>query len=252
MATRRRRQTATAEPALTDTDSQGRLNPSVKPKKSTVAQNAQAIETLSQQMTGLDSQLSTMNQMLAQIAAASSMNSENQRNESVNNVLTSPAQNHSSETGFTMQPPDHSPNLDGPPEASHPTDYIGAPHHRPGPTPPGRPDPSLDGPGYLGILGQRSRHNTTGQLAPPQPTAWRPHTGFSTGLPTTAPAAPSAAQQQRNYLSAHRQLTNPWDHPVTLQDMETDADLTRCVTEALQAATPFSTVKVSTLSFRTT
>ena len=80
----------------------------------------------------------------------------------------------------------------------------------------------------------RARHVTTGQLQGQQ-LGWQG---------TTAPAphhlvqrpAPLAGQQHLNYLAAQRQPAHPWDHPVSLNDMESDPHLTRRVAEALQAA----------------
>ena len=230
MATRRRWQTAATDTTMTGTDSQGRLNDIPKPKKPTVAQNAQAIASLTDKISGVDSQLASMNQLLAQIAASSSKQPEPPQN-----VSAIPPQHFTAEPPLvpTVQPGACAAPTATSPPLDHDAAYDMASCYQL------TSRSGLTAPAYPCMTGQRSRHNTTGQFNPPPPTPWHAHHGFTPRTPAGAPPAPTAGQQHHNYLSAHR---HPWDHPVNLQDMETDSQLIRCVTEALQAATPFNAV----------
>ena len=89
---------------------QGRPIIQPKPKKPTVAQNAQAIETLSNKISGVDAQLSTMNSLLAQLAAS-------KNDEAINIVFTA---NVPAQPAQQVQPP----GQPGPGQSAGPSNTV--------------------------------------------------------------------------------------------------------------------------------
>ena len=236
MATRRRASRAAPPSINTNEPEQGRQQIPPKPKKPTVAQNALAIETLSQKITGVDAQLSTMNSLLAQLAAGQTSNNNN----------TDPIANTLTQSTSQTQPTEYQ-------HVSHPVTHHGAAqqhafglagHGNAGQTPAPTALQATHGQhstmaGYAagGPGLPRSRHHTTPACPYPPAPSW----------PTTAPSMSTGTTPLTG--AHHHTLTNlsqpppsnPWDHPTTLQDMETDPMLTRRVVEALSAAaTPFT------------
>ena len=239
MSTRRRAALA-APVAADDTDIvQGRQTLQPKPKKPTVAQNAQAIETLTQKISGVDAQLTTMNSLLAQLA--NGMGNDNVTIASTPNTIVQNAPQ--------TQPTDQS-------QSQFTARQPGTPHCAPQQHPytAGYPDYAVPASGASqqplygqqgvaysagGAVHLRARHHTTpaGPLPYPPAPSW----------PTTATPAPMTTAARPG--SHHHTLTafnqpppaNPWDHPTTLQDLEADPALTRRVAEAISVvATPFT------------
>ena len=236
----------------TDNAEQGRLTdpPIPKVKKPTVAQNAQAIANLAEKMTGVDTQLATMNQLLAQIATGGG-NSQN------NNVLnTTQSVLNSAPPGPIAQHDVAAGQLAGTrfgPNAAYnqPATYLAGPYDPPAAVPPAAQAVTSQHPAYSfqqpptyqttapALLepyssSTRARHHTAGHPPTPPP-SWPGAGGAQVRAPTMV------GQHRLDYLTAQQQPVHPWDHPPTLQDMENDAALTRRVTEALHtSAAPFN------------
>ena len=245
MTTRRRAGRGPASAVTNDSEleqEQGRPIPQPKPKKPTVAQNAQAIETLSHKISGVDAQLSTMNTLLAQLAAT-----KNSEVAIAPTVLDPPIQSvpQTDATGYAgrQHGATHTVTAHCPPQ-QHTALLAGQPPlaHLPG-TSAGQPPYPLQGTSSIysaaGMSNLRARHHTTpaGQPAYTTPPGWP---SSAPGPPPTAHLASGAHHHTLTALT-HPTHVNPWDHPATLQDMETDPTLTRRVAEALTAvATPFA------------
>ena len=253
MATRRRAARGTTaqppiDPAPADNTAleQGRPILQPKPKKPTVAQNAQAINNLAQKITGVDAQLSTMNALLAQLAASKNTDSVQTPNLNSQHEL----QQHTVElqsafpndgTGVTprctMQPPafpalGRAPTAGLTPLAGQPATYG---QHS---------NPNLYSAGGTAAL--RARHHTTPAGQPPYPAGHPPYPatpGWPSTVPGTSMGNTLIPGAHPHTLTAFNQPppVNPWDHPTTLHDLEADPALTRRVAEALTAVTtPFS------------
>ena len=226
---------ATTPPTITPEEPETQQGRSIQPKtkKPTVSQNAQAIETLSQKITGVDAQLSTMNSLLAQLAA--------NKNGDVSNPV--PYVNPAAQIVSQPQTWDHQLSVNHTVTPHY--DLQSQPHasaaYAPGMTSltPAAP-PAFAGrqnntaPYPVGTsAGPRARHYTTPAA---QPLPYPPTPGWTARAPAAAVGG---------YAGAHHHtlttMTQPWDHPTTLQDLETDPALTRRVVEAISAvATPFT------------
>ena len=183
-----------------------------------------------------------MNQLLSQIAANGTGNSQNNVSNQTQPVFNlaqqaatpgpTPATDRAASLVTAQQPADytnHSTNSGGqstpgagmlnpPPPFLQPTTYqatdTAQPHSG---------EPAMS----------RGRHHTSGQPYA-TPLGWLGHS-------TLPPRSPLLAGQQRvDYLAAQQQPAHPWDHPATLQDLGSNP-LTRRVVEAIHtAAAPFS------------
>ena len=255
--TTRRRAGRGAMTTVDDTDTdQGRQPIQPKPKKPTVAQNAQAIETLAQKITDVDAQLTTMNSLLAQLAA-------NKNTETTNIASTTPSVNpvHVANTPSqynlqtsvsapqntlqTLQPQGVPPHCTPRGQHFNTSDYgAAAPTPTPNPTQTAYGQPAMTNAALYsagGAVNFRACHHTTPATQPPYPVA--------PGWPSTAPAvafggmAMNGSHHHTLTANTHTAPANPWDHPTTLHDLESDVTLTRWVAEALTAvATPFSAI----------
>ena len=239
MATRRRAARGAAATPLTpapaaDTISeQGRPVTQPKPKKPTVAQNAQAIDSLALKITGVDAQLSTMNSLLAQLAASKSIDPVQPSNTiTQHNSQPQIGEQHSTYSGMAAGvTPRCAPLSTGHGLMAYPAPTGG--HSAIYGQQPNTNTYSTDG-----AVAARARHHTTPAGHPPYPTGLPPYPA-TPGWPSTVPGMTA----HPHTLTALRQPppANPWDHPATLQDLEADATLTRRVAEALSAvATPFA------------
>ena len=211
-------------------DDEGRpVSPPAKVRKPTVAQNAQAIASLTEKINGVDTQLATMNSLLAQIASR-----DNSRPPPVIEIQADDS---------VLQPPPPTTTL--PPAA---TTYQAPLNHQAGQfarLQPGHP-PQLSrarhhtaAPDYAKTTGPPAGHPAG--TTPPTAAAWS--SAYHSHATTASPMQYGAA-----YLPA--QPTNPWDHPTTVHDLEADATLTRRVAEALHAvATPFSAIQGKNAQF---
>ena len=234
-------------------------SPPRKMPKPTVAANAQAIANLSEKMSGVDDQLTTMNNLLAQLASAKTTPQVTQ----VQTPNTAQAAAHPAACPNNPQPAS-APVVDLT-AMSGPLALLANYHNTPGPLavnsmPVGAQQQYTTGlqyarpptyPQQLPGDSTRARHHTTGPECPSQTTG--PPAGHTAGTPafTTWPTAVNTGYHQPPATAPVTAAlftnppaptaVNPWDHPTTLQDLEADSHLTRRVAEALHAvATPFA------------
>ena len=242
MPPKRRRETLQPS-AETPTDEQtpdttGMSQPA-KRQKPTAASNADAIAVLGRQMSGVDDRLDNITQLLSAMATRGEPQQQA-------GGAAQPAVNvQTAQTATPAATPVNQPAVTAdmpPPLATYlPSQMAGVvPQHAANPhqtQPAGLQPPaaSIYNPvtfaqGQPVTTSQlRQRHFTTGNLPP----AWTSSTAVSTGAPfTTAPPTGGL------HLPTHQ----PWDQPTTLHDLEGDANLTRRMAVALQAAAaPFTT-----------
>ena len=227
-----------------DTDSR-QNSPPPKAKKPSVASNAQAIASLSHKMSGVDSQLATMNTLLTQMVSATSQQASpvHPVNQYSENVTAAPAgpplTTAAAQLDIASQLPALANNMAFGPAATGLTSQ--APLQ--GTTALSAASTALDprlAPGVYGTTAYtqspRTRHHTAGP-ALAQPTAAA--LPFST-WPVQQSSAPTPGTPLNPAIQTQQSHAYPWDHPTTVQDMAADTLLTRRVAEALQAvATPF-------------
>ena len=267
-------------------DEEGRpVSPPPKVRKPTVAANAQAIETLSEKISGVDSQLANMTILLTQLASNSNQNVpiltprppqvHDDHNNTVLQVLQPVQPAQSAATTVALDP------IVQPSRLTNPALQLQA-----GPAYTGTTAPALAYPGaaqqpaqaglmHTGTTASvqgysaatphppaRLRHHTAGpdyarltgppavQTAGAQPTATA---AWSTSAHLPAGPAPLPPPVYADHYGHHPQpqsQLNPWDHPTTIQDLEADTTLTRRVAEALHAvATPFAAAQGKSTQF---
>ena len=230
-------------------------SPPHKVPKPTVAANAQDIAILSEKMSGVDNQLSTMNSLLAHLASEKT------------NVTNLPDQvANASQQSFNPQTAvlhaSNTPAIDLTAAATNTqaANYVNTPSCPPAATlMAGASHLYNTAPHYTQVAAPfhqptgtvpRARHHTAGPECQTQTTS--PPVGHPAGIPaptawTAAPVTgyqpPPTPQPTGGMFGPPPPTTtvNPWDHPTTLQDLEADTHLTRWVAEALHVvATPFA------------